>query len=77
MKNVQRKLLAAFAAVILFSSMAFADGDMGGGGLAGDNTTVVVKNTDRTSEEGDMGGGGLAENINWLLLTGRIIGLIG
>ena len=76
MKNVQRKLLAAFAAVILFSSAAFADGDMGGGGLAED-TTVVVKHTDQAPEGGDMGGGGLAENINWLLLTGRIIGLIG
>ena len=76
MKNVQRKLIAALAAVILFSSVAFADGDMGGGGLADDNTTVVVNNTDRTAEEGDMGGGGLAESIGRLLLTGRIIGLI-
>jgi hypothetical protein len=77
MNNVQRKLLAASAAVILFCSVAFADGDMGGGGVACDPAV-------KTTECGDMGGGGFAAgastsgiDLDWLLLTGRIIGLIG
>ena len=76
MNNLQRKLLAASAAVILFCSVAFADGDMGGGGLAGDNPTV--KTTVRTPADGDTDAntttGGI--DLDWLVLTARIIGLI-
>ncbi|MBC7899620.1 MAG: hypothetical protein H7070_06155 [Saprospiraceae bacterium] len=47
MKNIMKVLLVA----ALFCSSAFAEGDMGNGGLwGGDDTT--------TSLEGDMGNGG-------------------
>lgn len=84
MKNEQRKFLAAFAAVILFSSVAFADGDMPGGGIDQQDPPPVIKTIEHAPGEGDMPGGGLGQNpstggfdVDWLILTGRILGIIG
>ncbi len=60
--------LKVFLVVCLFSSIAFADGDMGNGGFAdgdmGNGGKSAVVKTGDTSEnvDGDMGNGGRAVN---------------
>jgi hypothetical protein len=59
MKNVRKNLLKAMMLIALFAPAAFADGDMGGGGLADPgNTTKDGKVLITRSNEnvGDMGG---------------------
>jgi hypothetical protein len=50
--------------VSLFCTSAFAEGEMGGGGLAesaeGSKTVII-----RTAEEGEMGGGGKLTDTNY------------
>ena len=53
MKNVKDMTLKALLVIALLATPVFADGDMGGGGLAGYETDGKS-----TMTEGDMGGGG-------------------
>jgi hypothetical protein len=68
MKNLKNNALKSLLIVALFCSVAFAEGDMGGGGFTDcENPTdvpPVVK-----CEEGDMGGGGRMANTDTTLDT--------
>lgn len=55
MKKSQKNVLKAALVIALFCPIAFADGDMGGGGFT-DPTPVVTPTPE--PKEGDMGGGG-------------------
>ena len=57
MTNLKKNALNAAAAVLILTSITFAQGDMGGGGFAASNEPVKIGDT-RTLD-GDMGGGGL------------------
>lgn len=63
MKNIRKNTLKAMVMVVLFCPAVFADGEMGGGGLAntGDaetkEKTVIIRTLE---DDGEMGGGGLA-----------------
>lgn len=65
MKKIRNNVLKVMVVGALCSSVVFADGEMGGGGLADTGTdgrggkTVIT----RTTEEGEMGGGGLFESM--------------
>jgi hypothetical protein len=54
MKNVKDMTLKTLLVIALLATPTFADGDMGGGGLAGYET----EGKSGTMAEGDMGGGG-------------------
>lgn len=62
MKNMRINTLKLMVLIALFCPAAFADGEMGGGGLHDTGSvetrskTVII----RTPEEGEMGGGGRA-----------------
>jgi hypothetical protein len=81
MRKIQKRVLMAIATVAIFSSVALADGDMGGGGLSGNPPgppPVIVT----TQANDDVNGGGNAPQTNgeygidWLLSTiGQLIGL--
>ncbi len=68
MKNMRKNTLKLLVLIALLCPAAFADGEMGGGGLydtgSVDTTskTVII----RTPEEGEMGGGGRAAGISYL-----------
>ena len=82
MRKIQKKVLMAMATVVIFSSVALADGDMGGSGLWS-NEPAPTKVTERAPEDGDMGGGGRSGEfvngeygIDWLLNSiGELLGL--
>ena len=57
MKNLKKTALKALVLIALFCPAAFADGDMGGGGLV-DCTNPITPETVALCTEGDMGGGG-------------------
>lgn len=60
MRNIRKNTLKALIAIALFCPAVFADGDMGGGGLAdsGNGSKTGKAVIIRTTEDGDMGGGG-------------------
>ncbi len=64
MKKIRQNTLKVLVLVCLFCAAAFAEGDMGGGGLADTGIDSKTSKTviTRTTEEGDMGGGGLADS---------------
>ena len=80
MQRTKKKAVAILATIALFSSIALAEGDMGGGGLAYEVPPVKV--SDRTLD-GDMGGGGRSLDttkdeygLDWLLSSiGKLLGL--
>ena len=64
MKGIRNRVVNALMIGALCSSVVFADGEMGGGGLAdtgidshGSKTVIT-----RSTEDGEMGGGGLFES---------------
>lgn len=57
MQSIQTKILKLVVTISLLSSVAFADGEMGGGGLWS-NEPTATKTIVRTPEDGEMGGGG-------------------
>ncbi len=62
MKNIRNNSLKVMVLIALFCGAAFADGEMGGGGLAdsGENGRTGKVVVTMTTEDGEMGGGGLA-----------------
>ena len=60
MKNVKEMTLKVLLVTALFATPVFADGDMGGGGLASYETGSKPV----TTTEGDMGGGGFCSTAN-------------
>lgn len=56
MKNIKGMTIKSVLVLALMATPAFADGDMGGGGLA--NYDGGTKSGSTVSTEGDMGGGG-------------------
>ena len=71
MQSIQKKILKLVVTIALFSSVAFADGEMGGGGLWS-NDPAPTKVTERTSAEGEMGGGAASAangefSLDWLM----------
>ena len=61
MKNVKELTLKTLLVIALFATPIFADGDMGGGGLASYETGGK---SGATTEDGDMGGGGFCSTAN-------------
>lgn len=81
MQSVRSKILKLVVAISLLSSVAFADGEMGGGGLW-NNEPTPTKAIVRTPEEGEMGGGGRSAattneefSLEWLM--GSVAELLG
>jgi hypothetical protein len=68
MKKNRKNILKAVVMIALFCPAVFADGEMGGGGLADSGTdgrsgkTVII----RTAEDGEMGGGGRLADSSYL-----------
>jgi len=60
MEKSQKNLLKAALVIALFCPIAFADGDMGGGGFT-DPPPVATPTPE--PKEGDMGGGGRQTSI--------------
>ncbi len=62
MKNFRQNTLKVAVMIALLSSAAFADGEMGGGGLSDAGIGIKAGKTviTRTTEDGEMGGGGFA-----------------
>ena len=58
MKSIRKNTLKVLMMVLLFCPAVFADGDMGGGGLADTGNPTNTTKTIRIAEDGDMGGGG-------------------
>ncbi len=60
MKNVRNTTLKVMVLIALFCGAAFADGEMGGGGLAdsGDASRTAKPVVVLSTEDGEMGGGG-------------------
>ena len=61
MKNIKRNLLKSLVLIALFATVTFADGEMGGGGLAGTdgatqgskvNVTQSIENREMSAEPG-------------------------
>ena len=82
MQSIQTKILKLVAAIVLLSSVAFADGEMGGGGLW-TNEPTPTKAIVRTPEDGEMGGGGRSVattneefSLEWLMSSvAKLLGL--
>jgi hypothetical protein len=62
MKKLRNTTLQVLILIALFCGAAFADGEMGGGGLAdsGDAGKTGKPVVTLSTEDGEMGGGGLA-----------------
>jgi len=82
MQSIQKKILKLVVTIALLSSVAFADGEMGGGGLWNNNTpgstTVVVCTTDQSqTTNGETAATCDSESgIDWLLNSiGELLGL--
>ena len=80
MQSIQNRILRVAVAIVLLTSVAFAEGEMGGGGLWGDdpggNTTVVCTaetsqagngDTTQACDDSDSGVDWLINSINELL----------
>jgi hypothetical protein len=61
MKNIKRNLLKSLILIVLFASATFADGEMGGGGLAGPGESTqgskavviqAIEDREKTEEKG-------------------------
>ena len=81
MQKIRKKVLVAVAIVAIFSSIALADGDMGGGGLTTNPPTPPTV-TVHTPDDGDLCGCTNTTptngeyGIDWLLSTiGQLLGL--
>ena len=79
MQSIQKMILKLVVTIALLSSVAFADGEMGGGGLW-DNDPSPTKIEVPTTEDGEMGGGGRSANgefsLDWLISSiGELLGL--
>ena len=83
MQSIQKTILKVVVLIAVLSTVAFADGEMAGGGLANNpstpNTTVVC-----TADQTQANNGGTAATcdsetyMNWLLHTlGELLGLNG
>ena len=62
MRTIKRKMVTAVATIVLLSSVAFADGEMGGGGIASYDTSTEKVNVN--TSDGEMGGGGRSSGIS-------------
>lgn len=62
MKNIRNTTLKVLVLIALFCGGAFADGEMGGGGLAdsGNDSRTGKPVVTLSTEDGEMGGGGLS-----------------
>ena len=59
MKSIKTNTLKLMVVIALLCPAAFADGDMGSGGLAGSEVpNTPVKTVRTTEDDGDMGSGG-------------------
>ena len=58
MRNLKKNILKALLVVALFCPIAFAEGDMGGGGFTDPNAPPTQPTPTPDPKEGDMGGGG-------------------
>ena len=79
MQSIQKKILTLVVTIVLLSSVALADGEMGGGGLAGNEPGTKV--TVRTQGNGELAGGNTVVNgefsLEWLMSSiGELLGLI-
>ena len=72
MKKTQKNILKATLVIALFCPIAFAEGDMGGGGFT-DPAPVVTPTPE--PKEGDMGGGGrmTATDDTWYVFFDKVI----
>ncbi len=79
MKKFKHITLKVLVVVGLFCTAVFAEGDMGGGGLADTGIESKTSKTviTRTTEEGDMGGGGLADLSYFDTVIASIYGYFG
>jgi len=66
MRNLKKNTLKALVLVALVCPAAFADGDMGGGGLFGCEDPANPGTFIECPEDGDMGGGGRMSNSGYL-----------
>lgn len=68
MKNIRNTTLKVMVLVALFCGAAFADGEMGGGGLAdsGDTSRTGKAVITQTADDGEMGGGGRSYFGTWV-----------
>jgi hypothetical protein len=68
MKNIKNNALKILVTMALLSSVAFADGEMGGGGLSdpGNESRLGKTATTITAEDGEMGGGGRTSESSFL-----------
>ena len=64
MRKIRDNVLKVLVLIALSCTAVFADGEMGGGGLAdtGAGTRTGKTVITRTTEDGEMGGGGLADS---------------
>ena len=80
MQSIKKKILKLVVTIALLSSVAFADGEMGGGGLTG--TEPATKATVRTEVNGELAGGNAGVtngefSLDWLMSSiGELLGLI-
>jgi hypothetical protein len=65
MRNIKKHAFKILFLTALFAPAAFADGEMGGGGLAdtGDGSRNSKAIVIQAENDGEMGGGGLTANI--------------
>lgn len=70
MKNTRKNALKVVIMLALFCPAVFADGDMGGGGLAASNNEAQTAKTvilaPPADGDGDMGGGGRSSDSSFL-----------
>ena len=64
MNTIKKNALKVLVVVAVLCTTAFADGEMGGGGLA-ESTDVSKTVITRTTEDGEMGGGGKLTDSNY------------
>ena len=68
MKNMRKNTLKLLVLITLLCPAAFAEGEMGGGGLydTGSDDMTSSKTVIRNAEEGEMGGGGRIAGTDYL-----------
>ena len=80
MQSIQKKILTLLVTIVLLSSVALADGEMGGGGLTSNEPGTKV--TVRTQGNGELAGGNAGVtngefSLDWLMSSiGELLGLI-
>ena len=66
MKSIKANTLKLMVVIALLCPAAFADGDMGSGGLWDSDVPTTPVKTSRSLEDGDMGSGGLTSSATYL-----------